>query len=196
MKNYYKINRLYRALLHLHGLVCPGNTDTRDRYETLRVVKADLDAACLEARSAMDEARSAFKGGPMITTPKEAIEEAMERGGLWFRPKKWAGSGQALTEDLNRNLRLVVVPSLKGGMDWTPSADELMCSWEVVHPDVVSEENCRIQASKSGCWESCATREANRKLSPPTRFCGGVCRGCICWLKDLSKCSQGLVNYY
>ena len=148
------LNKMYLALLHLHGLVCPGSTDTRDRYETLRIVKEDLDAACLEARSAID----AYKGYRGTTTPKEAIAGATEKG-LWFRPKKWTGSGQALTEDPTRGLKLVVVPSLGGGMPWTPCADELTCSWEVVDPGVVLEENYRpCTSTKPRCWESCAMR--------------------------------------
>jgi len=67
---------------------------------------------------------------------REAVEQG--RGGKWFRPVSWRGSGEALVVYCGH--RIAIVPSLTGGQAWYPKVSDFTCDWEVVDPDTVLDE--------------------------------------------------------
>lgn len=73
------------------------------------------------------------------------VDQAVRRqdvisGAMWFRPKEWKGSGQALTFDYESKRRVLIVPDKRGGAAWNPTREDLAGDWEVVSPDIVNEE--------------------------------------------------------
>lgn len=66
------------------------------------------------------------------------VDEAIKNcGSNWVRPVWWAGSGQAISLFNNR---FAVVPSPKGGAQWYPVLNDLLCKWEIVNPENVLGE--------------------------------------------------------
>lgn len=66
-------------------------------------------------------------------TLHEAIIEA-QKTGCWFRPVYWKNCNMAVCIGIN-NAALDIVPTLRGGIAWIPSAGAILSDWETITPD-------------------------------------------------------------
>lgn len=68
---------------------------------------------------------------------QDAIRAMFDNMSLWIRPVSWSGSGTGITI---KEGRLVVVPSSKGGFQWSPDPIDICEGWEVMDAKAILGE--------------------------------------------------------